>query len=168
MVILLHDFILRPFTSCFPEINCLEKPKIQDSKVEILVVQSLPFNRACRTMELKYKFIKLKNYWKISLKYLAEFKRINELLFSLKSTENHIGFMMLSGRLEINQFTQFSLNLFVPNAPFLFPLKTSENLTVFWYFQGVEKGCIGNKWINIRHKIYQRSFSHLQNEIFYR
>ena len=31
-------------------------------------------------------------------------------------------------------------NPFVPNAPFLYPLKTSENLTV-------EKGCIGNKWV---------------------
>ena len=38
-------------------------------------------------------------------------------------------------------------NPFVPNAPFLYPLKTSENLTVFWCFQGVEKGCIGNEWV---------------------
>ena len=36
---------------------------------------------------------------------------------------------------------------FVPNAPFLYPLKTSENLAVFWCFQGVEKGCIGNEWV---------------------
>ena len=28
------------------------------------------------------------------------------------------------------------------------PLKHLKNLTVFWCFQGVEKGCIGNKWIN--------------------
>ena len=31
------------------------------------------------------------------------------------------------------------INPFVPNAPFLYPLKTSEN-------RKVEKGCIGNKW----------------------
>ena len=36
----------------------------------------------------------------------------------------------------------------VPNAPFLYPLKTSENRKVFWCFQGVEKGYIGNKWVN--------------------
>ena len=41
-----------------------------------------------------------------------------------------------------------SINPLVPNAPFLYPLKTSENLTVFGFFQGVEKGCIGNKWVN--------------------
>ena len=35
------------------------------------------------------------------------------------------------------------LNPFVLNAPFLYPLKTSENRNVFWYFQGVKKGCIG-------------------------
>ena len=38
-------------------------------------------------------------------------------------------------------------NPFVPNAPFLYPLKTSENLTVFSCFQGIEKGCIGNDWV---------------------
>ena len=37
------------------------------------------------------------------------------------------------------------VNLFVSNAPFLYRLKTSENLTVFWRFQRVEKGCIGNE-----------------------
>ena len=39
------------------------------------------------------------------------------------------------------------INPFAPNALFLYPLKTSENVTVFC-FQGVEKGCIGNKWAN--------------------
>ena len=38
------------------------------------------------------------------------------------------------------------VNPFVPNAPFLYPLKTSENF--FWCFQGVDKGCIGNEWVN--------------------
>lgn len=33
---------------------------------------------------------------------------------------------------------------FVPNSPFLYSLKT-ENL---WCFQGVDKGWIGNKWVN--------------------
>ena len=37
-------------------------------------------------------------------------------------------------------------NPFVLNAPFLYPLKTSENRTVFWCFQGVKKGRIGNEW----------------------
>ena len=35
---------------------------------------------------------------------------------------------------------------FAPNASFLKPLKTSENLSVFC-FQRVEKGCIGNEWV---------------------
>ena len=42
------------------------------------------------------------------------------------------------------------VNLFVPNAPFLYPLKTSENCKVFWCFQGVEKRCIGNEWVNVK------------------
>ena len=41
-------------------------------------------------------------------------------------------------------------NSFISNAPFLCPLKTSENLTVFLCFQGVEKGCTGNEWGNTK------------------
>ena len=43
------------------------------------------------------------------------------------------------------KLTEF--NSFVPDAPFLYTLKTSENLNIFWRFQGVGKGCIGNKWV---------------------
>ena len=35
----------------------------------------------------------------------------------------------------------------VPNTNFLYLLKTLENHMVFSCFQGVEKGCIGNKWV---------------------
>ena len=53
---------------------------------------------------------------------------------------------------------QNHLNPFVHNALFLYPLKTSENLSVFWYFQGVEKGCIGKELVNIQ-SIYQFSLN---------
>ena len=45
--------------------------------------------------------------------------------------------------LGLNKLSKF--NLFVLYAPFPYPLKTSKNLTVFWCFHRVEKGCIGNK-----------------------
>ena len=45
-------------------------------------------------------------------------------------------------------------NPFVPNAHFLYPLKTSENRKIFWCFQGVEKGCIGNEWVSKLLPIY--------------
>ena len=35
-------------------------------------------------------------------------------------------------------------NQFVPNAPFLYPLKTENHVE-----KGVEKGCIGNKWVHV-------------------
>ena len=44
---------------------------------------------------------------------------------------------------------EFVINPFVSNAPFFCHLKTSENYTVLWCFQRVEKGCIGNKWVNV-------------------
>ena len=40
-----------------------------------------------------------------------------------------------------------TFNPFIPNPPFIYPLKTSENRKVLC-FQEVEKGCIGNEWIN--------------------
>ena len=44
-----------------------------------------------------------------------------------------------------------TVNPFVPNAPFLYPLKTSENLTEnlsFLMFSMGREGWIGNKWVN--------------------
>ena len=40
------------------------------------------------------------------------------------------------------------INPFVLNVTFFYPQKISENFTVFWCFQGVKKGCVGNKWVN--------------------
>ena len=39
-------------------------------------------------------------------------------------------------------------NPFVPNAPSVYPLKTSENRKFSDVFRGVDKGCIGNEWVN--------------------
>ena len=41
----------------------------------------------------------------------------------------------------------FWLKPFLANGPILYPLKTPENL-VFWCFQGVKNGNIGQKWVN--------------------
>ena len=49
-------------------------------------------------------------------------------------------------------------NSFVPITPFVYLLKTSENLTVFWYFQELEKGCIGNEWVNLSNKCKLKSY----------
>ena len=55
------------------------------------------------------------------------------------------------------------LNLFshltrlFPMHPFSAPLKT-ENITVFWCFPGVEKGCIGNKWVKVTRFSYKNVF----------
>ena len=49
----------------------------------------------------------------------------------------------------LKKLKRSAFNPFLPNEPFLYPLKTSENLIlmVFWYFQGAEKECIRNKWV---------------------
>ena len=47
--------------------------------------------------------------------------------------------------LKKTRFWYFFLNLFISNVTFLYPLKTSENDTVFWCFQGMKKCNIVNK-----------------------
>ena len=48
-----------------------------------------------------------------------------------------------------SSFVCIDMNPLVPNVPFLWLQKTSENREVFWFFQVVEKGCIGNKWVQV-------------------
>ena len=60
---------------------------------------------------------------------------------SANSAESH-KYVLLVGTNKEN------FNPFVSNAPFLYPLETSENR----YFQGVENGCIGNKWVKQKKK----------------
>ena len=49
---------------------------------------------------------------------------------------------------ESNQLQCKPINPFISNAPFLYPLKASENRKFFWCFEGLGKGCIRNKWAN--------------------
>ena len=51
----------------------------------------------------------------------------------------------------IAEYTLF--NPFIPNAPFLYTLKASENCKVIWCFQGVEKRCIGDEWVTWEYPI---------------
>ena len=43
----------------------------------------------------------------------------------------------------ISSYNQF--NPFVPDGPFFYPVKKSENRNIFLYFQGVQKASIKNK-----------------------
>ena len=47
----------------------------------------------------------------------------------------------------LNNKSPSVFNPFVPNAPFLYPLKASENRKGFCCFLGVKKGCIGSRWV---------------------
>ena len=60
-------------------------------------------------------------------------------LFSIMAIISFITLAFLRNHLYINSL--------VPNSPFLYPLKHRKTLTVFWCFQGIEKGCIWNEWV---------------------
>ena len=49
--------------------------------------------------------------------------------------------LVIENHLSVNGFNSklSGINPFVPNTSFLYSLKISENLTVFWYFQWVER-----------------------------
>ena len=42
----------------------------------------------------------------------------------------------------VKQFLVIFINQFVPNAPFPYPLKFSENVKIFLRFDGVEGGAV--------------------------
>ena len=63
--------------------------------------------------------------------------------YRVKMNPNKVSFQKV-----ISNHERTFIYSFVPNSPFLHHLKT-ENCNVFWCFQRVEKGCIGNKWGNI-------------------
>ena len=54
-------------------------------------------------------------------------------------------------------FQNSIFNSFLPNALFLYPIQTSENLPIFLCFQWVEKGCIGNKSVNTHETIFLKA-----------
>ena len=111
----------------------------------------------------------VRDHHEISLLISSDFKRINYPLWNHQTTYS---FLMISGgwklinslnikteiwRRSVSGQTASLLdwfNPFVPKVTFLDPLKTLENLTVFWCFQGVEKGCIGNKWVKVLYLEY--------------
>ena len=70
-----------------------------------------------------------------------------------------------------NMFVFRFLDPFAPNLPFLYTLKTWKNLTVFWCFQGVEKWCIGSKWVDqwlkIQYNWYYSQFEYKYYEVFF-
>ena len=59
----------------------------------------------------------------------------------LSARKNEPGVFILFLALIIER-THKRINPFVPNAPFFYPLKTTRG------FQGVEKACMGNEWVN--------------------
>ena len=63
----------------------------------------------------------------------------------------NIHFYLVTCRLWLYFYSITHFNTYVPNAPFLYPLKTSENREVFWCFQWVEKGFIWNEWVKMWH-----------------
>ena len=99
-----------------------------------------------------YKIIILCLYFQFAVKFLKDSCITRYLISFLKKSlisANQSGFKPGNS----------CVNHFFPNALFIYPLKTLENCKVFWCFPGIEKGCIGKKWINeflsIKHNIYK-------------
>ena len=69
-------------------------------------------------------------------------------------------FVRIKESAEFVKVKEFTFNSFVPNASFLYPLKTSENLTVFRCFHVLEKGCIGNEWVSESNQLRRTFFKH--------
>ena len=74
---------------------------------------------------------------------------INLTLVKVLSSTNFkfISFLVWAPSIYLLFYLQFIINAFVTNAPFLCPWKHQKSLRFSDVFQGLEKGCIGNKWV---------------------
>ena len=95
-------------------------------------------NHTCSSKQIWLKYYE-KQYLIIKVK-----RSLNGFFYKLPLAPIEI-FFQFQQRLNVKGTCSASVNPFVPNAPFLHPLKTSENRKVFWCFQGVQKRCIGNE-----------------------
>ena len=78
---------------------------------------------------------------------LQEVFRAGKLLLnSVRSSKNQMIFIWWKFHEKISQNSKILTHSF-PMDPFSTPLRTSENRKIFWYFQGVEKRCIGSRWV---------------------
>ena len=86
---------------------------------------------ACHFQNIQNSLLRLLNWihWNFFWYLLGVFKIVNCRLFPISLFR----LLIIMG---------FMISPFVPNASFLYPLKTSENLKIFWFFQVVEKGSI--------------------------
>ena len=98
------------------------------------------------------KFILLFSFWLKAVNYFRKMFHHTGFWIRIYILLLSTCLMCYSRELQITAKTHegntVTFNPFVPDAPFFYPLKTSENRKVFWCFQGVEKGCIGNEWVN--------------------
>ena len=101
-----------------------------------------------------FKYFRRNSLQKIVAATLSSFSIFHWSIFVLQEYTNCQIFKLDLFRIVDNPSRTFEysfsnydmINPFVPSTPFLYPLKISENLTVFC-FQGVEKGCTGNEWV---------------------
>ena len=114
-------------------------------------------SQRCILKENTWKDYKLLYFQKMHLSLLTDMKLflrfwrnyytvIRQKMFWAK---NCTGTVIFPSSILNNFFKKNRINPFVSNTPFLYPLKALENRKVFWCFQGVEKGCIGNKWVKV-------------------
>ena len=97
-------------------------------------------------------------WWKLCGSYSVTGLKLQMLFVIFKS---------LSHKGNLKYIATLKFNPFVPSSPFFCPLKTSKNVTVFWCFQGVEKGCIGNKWVNLQCKTRSKMCSVCEIQYIY-
>ena len=98
--------------------------------------------------------MKYRVYWPVFSYWDKYWKRnCGRRVFLIWDNSNEIGILRTS--IQVTNFYPF--NPFHATGLFQYHLKTYEKLTIFWCFQGVEKGYTGNEWVNSQ-LIYHERF----------
>ena len=64
------------------------------------------------------------------------------------------------------KYVNENINPFVPNASFIYSLKTSQTRKVFWYFHWLKKGCIGSECVDIEFHVHSQTVANTSNNYF--
>ena len=130
------------FSNPYFSIYLLQIWRISDQKASAYNTPIIP-QFAGVVKELKKCFSKAEH----KLHAIEQWSQSTNLFFNSKKTKS-----MFFSTINLLQYYQLYddtvLTHFFFYAPFLYPLKTSKNLRIFWFFQRVGKRCIGNKWVN--------------------
>ena len=134
---------------CYINVPIMFEVKKQDTRTRqvyfVLMSLVISWNRGSNFEWCPSVLFKVYLYWCLSLPLLMTSNLLLITSYNLLPEKLQGGRLLFILTFFISPVHTKAFSPFIPNAPFLYPLKTSENVTVFCCFQGVQIRYTGNE-----------------------